>query len=137
MKIIIILLSLCVSMITMADTIKKWTDKDGVVHYGDPEAAEHIKGTTTLKLEDSFDEQAYQEGVERHKEVKDFGDKMEKEREAEEKQKAEEERLNRPPPALNRTTIINPTLTYGTPYRYPRGGSGIIDLPVQLPADFL
>ena len=134
MKSLILLLSLFLSLTSMAGTIKKWTDENGIVHYGDQKAAKNIKGTQTLNIDETFDEKSYEEGVERHEEVKEFGDEMEKERIKEEKRKAEEERLNRPPPMVNRTTVINPSLSYGTRYRYPsyRPGNGLG--PVQLPA---
>jgi hypothetical protein len=134
MKIFIFLITLALSATSTADTIKKWTDKDGTVHYGDQEAAENVDKAKSLNIDDTFDQQAYEEGVERHKEVEEFGDKLEKSRIEEAKQEAEEERLNRPAPVAGRTTIINPTLSYGVPYRYPSRGYGNIGHPVQLPA---
>lgn len=135
MKLLIFLLTLSLSIAATADTVKKWTDANGNVHYGDKKAAEYVKGTETLKIRDTYDQQSYEEGVERHKENKIIGDKLEKERIAEEKKREAEE--NKPvshPPSSDRTTIINPPVRRAEPYRNRPSAPGNGTRPVQLPA---
>ncbi len=112
MKLLIFLFTLSLSMAATADTVKKWTDRDGNVHYGDKKAAEYIKETETLKIKDTYDQQSYDEGVKRHNETKKYADKLEKERLAEEEKKREAEQ-NKPvsyPPSSGRTVRINPSV---------------------------
>ena len=102
MKIILFLLILSASTVASGDTVKKWTDEKGKVHYGDKKAAENIKGSETLIIEDTYDQQSYDEGIQRHKETEKFADQYEKERLAEEKRKQEEadsKPSSRSPPA--------------------------------------
>ena len=135
MKIILFFLFLSLSSLATADTVKKWTDEQGNVHYGDIKASKDIKKTETLEIKDTYDPQAYEEGIQRHKDTKEFGDQYEKERLSEEKQKQEEAASKpsstAPPagrtaviPARNRSLLKDP--------RYP--GSGINERPVNLPA---
>ena len=92
MKLHIFLLSLLFSTSAAADTVQKWTDEKGVVHYGDQKAAELVKKTETLEIKDTYDQQAYEEGMERHKETEEIANELEQERikEEEEQRKTEE-----------------------------------------------
>ena len=135
MKIILFFLFLSLSSLATADTVKKWTDEQGNVHYGDIKASKGIKKTETLEIKETYDPQAYEEGIQRHKDTEKFGDQYEKERLAEEKKK-QEEADSRPPstarpadgtaviPARNRSLRNDPR----------RPGSGVGEKPVNLPA---
>lgn len=112
MKLLIFLLTLSLSIAATADTVKKWTDANGNVHYGDKKAAEYVKGTETLKIRDTYNQQSYEEGVERHKENKPVSH----------------------PPSSDRTTIINPPVRRAEPYRNRPSAPGNGTRPVQLPA---
>jgi hypothetical protein len=50
MKTILFLLILTVSSVATGDTVKKWTDEKGNVHYGDKKAAKYVEGTETLRI---------------------------------------------------------------------------------------
>lgn len=91
MKSILFLFILTLSTIANGDTVRKWVDEKGVVHYSDGEAAENIEGVETLKLENTYDQEAYEEGVKRHEETEKFADEYEKERLTEEKEREIEE----------------------------------------------
>ncbi|GMT41263.1 MAG: hypothetical protein IEMM0001_1998 [bacterium] len=135
MKLLFFLLTLSLSMAAMADTVKKWIDTNGNVHYGDKKAAEYVKGTETLKIRDTYDQQSYDEGVERHKENKIIGDKLEKERIAEEeKREAKEDKPVSHAPSSGRTTILHPPVRRAEPYHNRPSGLGNGTRPVQLPA---
>ncbi|MCK5360358.1 MAG: DUF4124 domain-containing protein [Gammaproteobacteria bacterium] len=134
MKPVILFLALFISITTNADTVKKWTDDQGNVHYGDQKAAKYVKGTKTLEIKDTYDQEAYDEGIERHKETEEIGDQLEKERIVEEeKRKEEENEPVSPPPSSGRTTIINPSVISNQPYRNRPGLPTVNPRPVQLP----
>jgi isoprenylcysteine carboxyl methyltransferase (ICMT) family protein YpbQ len=50
MKIILFVLFLSLSSLANGDTVEKWVDEKGNIHYGDKKAAEDIKGSETLKV---------------------------------------------------------------------------------------
>ncbi len=136
MKLLIFLFALSLSMAATADTIKKWIDSEGNIHYGDKKSAEYIKGTETLKIKDTFDQQSYDEGVQRHKETKIYADELEKERIAEEAKEREAEQ-NKPvshPSSSGRATIINPPVRRAEAGRSRASEPGNRTRPVQLPA---
>ena len=134
MNLHIFLLTLAISMPAGADSVKKWTDEKGNVHYGDKKAAEYAEGTETLEIKDSFNQQSYEEGVVRHKETKELADSLEKERlKEEEKLKAEEARDVKAPPKSGRTSL-NPPLRRADAHRNRLPGPGNGGRPVQLPA---
>lgn len=90
MKTLFFLLVLTLPSLANGDTIKKWVDEKGVVHYSDGEAAENVEAET-LKIENTYDQEAYDEGVKRHQETEKFADEYEKERLTEEKEREIEE----------------------------------------------
>ena len=135
MKILLFFLFLSLSSLATADTVKKWTDERGNVHYGDKEAAEDIKGTETLKIKDTYDQQSYNEGMQRHKDTEKFADQYEKERLAEEKQKQEE--ADSKPSSTARPaggTAVIPARSRPKLNDPRRPGHGIGEKPVNLPA---
>jgi hypothetical protein len=135
MKIILFLLILSASTLASVDTVKKWTDEKGKVHYGDIEAAEDVKKVETLKIEDTYDQQSYEEGIQRHKETEKFGDQYEKERLAEEKRKQEEadsKPSSAAPPAGG--TAVIPARNRSLRNDPRRPGSGVGERPINLPA---
>jgi hypothetical protein len=50
----------------IAGDIQKWVDSEGVTHYGDKPAAADQSDVETLTIQDSFDQQAYDEATERN-----------------------------------------------------------------------
>lgn len=92
MKIILYALLVSLPVISSADTVNKWTGKDGKTHYGDKMAAKHVKGKDALNIQDTYDQQSYDEGVQRHNETEKYGNKLEKERVTEEKELEKEKR---------------------------------------------
>jgi hypothetical protein len=135
MKIIFFLLILSVTSAATGDVVKKWTDEKGQVHYGDKKAAEDVKGAKTIKIEDTFDQQSYEEGIQRHQETEEIADDLEKQRiqEEEKQRELEQSKPSAPPPAAGRTTIINPPVGYPA-YRNRPPGNLNPARPVQLPA---
>jgi len=137
MKTILFLLILTVSSVATGDTVKKWTDESGIVHYGDEKAAEYVKGTKTLKIQDTYDQQSYDDGMERHKETAEFADKAEKERlseEAKNREDKEKENEKKPsPPARSGGTAVAPNPVVRS-LPIPNRPSQPVNRPVQLPA---
>jgi hypothetical protein len=85
-------------MAVSADTIQKWTDQNGIVHYGDFYSAKNAEKSETLKINNTFDQQSYDEGIQRHKDTKELSDKLEKEQVAGDKKREEEKKpVVRPP----------------------------------------
>jgi hypothetical protein len=137
MKTILFLLILTLSSVATGDTVKKWTDETGKVHYGDKKSAEHVKGTETLRIKDTFDQQSYDEGIERHRETAEFADKQEKERlKEEEKQRGMEEKENEkkssPSARPGGTAVVPNPVVRSLPI--PNRPSQPVNRPVQLPA---
>jgi hypothetical protein len=114
MKSHIFLLTLFLPMAATADSVNKWIDDQGKVHYGDKKAVEHIEGTKTIKIQDTYDQQSYEEGIERHKETSKIADDLEKERLQEEKLKAEENESKSSVPARPGGTAVAPNLSTRT-----------------------
>lgn len=133
MKLLILLFTLSLTIAASADTIQKWTDKNGIVHYGDIYSADYVERSETLKINNSFNQQSYDEGMQRHKDTIDLSDKLEKERITEEKKReAEKKPVARAPNSrqARRTVpqkIIEPNLK--NPSRPVNR-----DRPAQLPA---
>lgn len=129
------LLTLTLSMAATADTVEKWTDEKGVVHYGDKNAAEYVKGAETLKIQNTYDQQSYDEGMERHKENIEIGDTLEKERITEEtnrKEEEEDEKKSSPPARAGRTAVVPNPVVRSLPI--PNRPSRPVNRPAQLPA---
>ncbi|MFW2438458.1 MAG: hypothetical protein ACN4GR_03710 [Arenicellales bacterium] len=135
MKSHIFLLTLMLSMAASADTIKKWTDEKGIIHYGDKKSAEHVKGAETLEILDTYDQQSYDEGMDRHKENIEAGDALEKERITEEAKRIEEEegeKKSSPPARAGRTAVVPNPVIRSLPI--PNRPSRPVNRPAQLPA---
>lgn len=134
MKTLFCLLILTLSSVASGDTVKKWVDEKGVVHYSDGEAAENVKAET-LKIENTYDQEAYEEGIKRHEETEQFADEYEKERLTEEKRRETEESQNPKPPApATGGTAVSP-YRYRPPQKIPFPPAGNIpERPVTLPA---
>jgi hypothetical protein len=135
MKSILFLLILTLSFIAYGDTVRKWVDEKGVVHYSDGEAAENIKGAETLKLENTFDQEAYEEGIKRHEETEKFAEEYEKERlkEEEEREKIEQETVKPMAPATGGTSVA-PDRNRPIQIKSLVPGNSIGNRPVTLPA---
>ncbi len=133
MKLQTFLLTLVFTSSAMADTVKKWVDADGNVHYGDKKSSEYIEKTETLKINNTFDPQLYREGVERHKETEEFANKLEQERlEEERKRKLDEVKEHSHPPPSGGTVVINPPIIRPGYSRPPvRPGPGRPPRPVH------
>ena len=69
MKLILLLLIIAITSTAQAETLKKWTDEQGQIHYGNGNAAKGVSDTETVEIMDTFDEKAYQEGVQRNEEM--------------------------------------------------------------------
>ncbi|MEA1890051.1 MAG: DUF4124 domain-containing protein [Pseudomonadota bacterium] len=135
MKTILLLLILTASSVATGDVVKKWVDEKGKVHYGDKKAAEHVKESETLKIENTFDQQSFEEGEERHEETEEFADELEKERlaeEAERKEKEENEKKSSPPVRSGGTAVVPNPVLRSLPI--PNRPSRPVNRPVQLPA---
>ena len=81
----------------MAADIKKWIDEDGRVHYGDKPEGLAAEAVETLKIEDSFDQQAYDEALQRQQQREEDLAESDKEYEKQQKEatRQEEERKER------------------------------------------
>ena len=134
MKTLFCLLILTLSSVASGDTVKKWVDEKGVVHYSDGEAAENVKAET-LKIENTYDQEAYEEGLKRHEETEQFADEYEKERLTEEKRReTEESEEAKPSAAATGGTAVSP-YRYRPPQKRPLPPDGNIpERPVTLPA---
>jgi phage/plasmid-associated DNA primase len=136
MKIILFLLILSASTVASGDTVKKWTDEKGKVHYGDKKAAEYVEGTETLKIKDTYNQQSYDEGTQRHKETKKFADSLEKDRLKEEEKKREmeeKESSKTSAPAAGGTSVV-PGRARPLQRNIRHPGNGGSERPVNLPA---
>ncbi len=94
MKAILYLVILSLPTIASAETVQKWTDETGKVHYGNSRDAVYGNSTETLIIRDTFDQKEYKAGLARQKDDERVGAQYEKERTAEtrKKQLAEEKR---------------------------------------------
>jgi len=142
MKILFLFLFFTVPLAATAETVKKWVDEKGIVHYGDRKAAAAVKDAETLKIEDTFDANAYEEGLERHRETEALVKEYEDER-AEQEKVADEEKTNDNAVEKNRATpgetVAQPTYrSRPNPIgRQPPGskpGQGGNTRPATLPA---
>lgn len=134
MKLQLFLLTIFISMSAAADTVNKWTDEHGKVHYGDQKASEYVKGTENVKIKDTYDQQSYDEGMERHKENQEIGDQLEKDRIKEEaKRDAEEKEKEASRPARPGGTAVAPNLSNRS-LPIPNRPLRPENRPVQLPA---
>ena len=136
MKTILFFLILTVSSVATGDTVKKWTDEKGNVHYGDKKAAKYVEGTETLRIKDSFDQQSYDEGMQRHKETEEFADSQEKERLKEEKKQREMEEKESSKTSARPAggTAFAPGRTRPLQKNIHRPDNGVGERPVNLPA---
>ena len=135
MKSILFLFILTLSAAANSDTVRKWVDEKGVVHYSDGEAAENIKGAETLKLENTYDQEAYDEGLKRHQETKKVADEYERERlkEEEEQARIEQETIKPVAPATGGTAVA-PYRNRPVQKRPDRPLDNVGGRPVTLPA---
>lgn len=135
MKIILFLLILTVSSVATGDIVKKWIDEKGKVHYGDEKASKNVKGSETLIIEDTYDQQSYEEGLQRHNETEKLADEFEKERLAEEEKRETEEKTSPKTSApANSGTAVVPGITRSLKNNPRRPGNNIGERPVNLPA---
>lgn len=69
MRIVALIVFLLASKCSFSDTIQKWTDESGHVHYGDrpPSATPHK--IERLKIENNFDPVAYERAMKRYSEL--------------------------------------------------------------------
>lgn len=138
MKNILLVLMLTCLHPAAADEIRKWTDEDGRVHYGDRKAAvENPARVETLQVDDTFDQKAYDDAMERNRETEQSLKEYEVEREEQAKREREEAAANRPvaPPPAGGTTVVYPPSVYTGPGRPIRPGTGIgRPVPTPLPS---
>lgn len=93
-KLLLLVAMLVVSSQATAGDIKKWVDSEGLTHYGDKPAGIDQSDVETLNIEDTFDQQAYDEATERNDAREQRLKESDKENEKAEKEsaKAEDER---------------------------------------------
>lgn len=130
MKYALLFLLISISTFTWADTVKKWVDDKGVVHYGDSKASDNVPGAETVKIKDTFDEKSYQEGLKRHEETEKIAKQLEKERLAEEAAKQEEEDIRN----ASKRSVPDDGIA-GRPARRSRDRAKTPGEPVNLPAN--
>lgn len=142
MKFLFLFLFFTVPFAATAETVKKWVDEKGIVHYGDKKAAATVKDAKTLQIEDTFDEKAYEEGLQRHRETEALVKEYEEER-AEQEKVADEEKTTDNAVEKNRLTpgetLAQPSYRkrpnpIGRPQPGSRPGQGNNSRPVTLPA---
>jgi hypothetical protein len=138
MKIILIVLMLSGLHLASADEITKWTDEEGRVHYGDRKARiENPIKVETLQVDDTFDQKAYDDAMERNRETEQSLKEYQAERESQAKREREEAAANRPvaPAPAGGTTVVYPPAVYTGPGRPVRPGAGIgRPVPTPLPS---
>lgn len=142
MKILFLFLCFTLPFAATAETVKKWVDEKGIVHYGDKKAAATVKDAKTLKIEDTFDAKAYQEGLQRHRETEALVKEYEDERAQQEKVDDEEKAADNA--AQNKRLTPGETLAQpryrsrpnpiGRPLPGSKPGQGNNSRPVTLPA---
>ena len=142
MKILCFFLFFTLPFAATAETVKKWVDEKGIVHYGDKKAAATVKDAKTLKIEDTFDENAYEEGMQRHRETEALVKEYEEER-AQQEKVADEEKTADKSVENNRLTpgrtVAQPSYRsrpnpIGRPLPGGKPGQGANSRPSTLPA---
>jgi len=79
-----------------AESLYRWTDRDGRVHYGDVPPREAPLTQQAFEVPDNYDEQAHADAERRNRELEEWWDREVAERAADEKrQQQEEERAQR------------------------------------------
>ena len=142
MKILFLFLCFTLPFAATAETVKKWVDEKGIVHYGDKKAAATVKDAKTLKIEDTFDAKAYEEGLQRHRETEALVKEYEDERAQQEKVDVEEKAAdsavqnNRltPGETLARPSYRGRPNPIGRPLPGSKPGQGNNSRPSTLPA---
>ena len=135
MKSILFLLILTLSSAANGDTVRKWVDEKGVVHYSDREDAGNIEGAETLKLENTYNQEAYEEGLKRHEETEKLADEYERERlKAEEEQERIERETVKPVAPATGGTAVAPYRNRPIQRRPDVIDNNIGQRPVTLPA---
>jgi len=127
---------LVVSPLVTADTVHKWIDEKGQVHYGTEAPDDPSRRVETLRIENTFDQQAYEEAVQRNAETEEALREYEDERAAREEQRAGEEAdqdQQRRPPA-GRRGLTYPPAEYAAPEVPPDAGAPLRPKPLPLPA---
>ena len=69
MRIITLIVFLLACKCCFSDTIQKWTDESGHVHYGDRPPAATSHKIEQLEIESSFDPVAYERAMQRNSEI--------------------------------------------------------------------
>jgi len=110
MKAILCVMIFSLSTVASAESIQKWTDEAGKVHYGNKRDASNNDSAETLTIQDTFDQKEYDAGQVRHKENEKIGKQYDKER-----AKAKKEELK----AAKKKGEIRPP-TGGAPRPYPK-----------------
>lgn len=85
MKSLTLLLSLFACTNCFSDTIEKWIDESGQVHYGDNPPSDAPGQIERLEFDDSFDPVAYEQAKKRNAELYREIDLIEKQQQAREK----------------------------------------------------
>lgn len=136
MRTLYLILIIIAAPILHADEITKWIDEDGNVHYGDKKAVtDDAVEVEKLKVDDSFDQQSYDDAMQRNAETEKALEEYQTEREEKEQREREEAAMNRPaaPPAGGGTAVINPPAIYPAPGYPNRPGTGIGNRPRPAP----
>lgn len=103
MKFLILLLTCCLPLAALGDEVKRWVDENGQVHYGNLPPDELPVEVEKVDIQDSFDQQEYENAEQRNKETEQSLKEYETERKKAEKEaaRAEAERranIKQPPP---------------------------------------
>lgn len=142
MKILFLFLCFTLPFAATAETVKKWVDEKGIVHYGDKKAAATVKDAKTLKIEDTFDAKAYEEGLQRHRETEALVKEYEEERAQQEKVADEEKTADKevenkrlsPGDTLAQPSYRSRPNPIGRPALGGKPGQGGNSRPATLPA---
>jgi hypothetical protein len=113
MKFYILLLACCIPHFAMCDEVKKWVDESGQVHYGNLPPDELPVEVEKVEIQDSFDQQEYENAAQRNKETEQSLKEYETERKKAEKEaaRAEAERranIKQPPPLAGPSINLPP-----------------------------
>lgn len=66
MRYLAILLFLLISNTAFSDSIQKWTDASGQIHYGDNSPPQDSKNNQRIEVHSNFDESSYEEAIKRN-----------------------------------------------------------------------
>ena len=131
MKKLFLIFAILIAPMVQAEEIKKWIDENGQVHYGDKKAVtDNAVEVEKLKVDDTFDQQSYDDAMQRNAETEKALEEYQQERDVQAQREREEAAMNRPiAPPSGGTTVIYPPAVYTDPRYRNRPGTGIGNRP--------